>query len=122
MGPFLSLPPSVAHPSISAASADQYAVERLLSFYVIDAGVVSRASQLIPPSMPLLKDEKFMKDREQHTGRSWSKDAIEAMRPEAVVEMKGAFAFLEDTLLADGRDWILKTEKPSLADIEGTQY
>ncbi len=41
------------------------------------------------------------------------------MRPEALVEIRGAFELLEMTLLADGRDWILKTENPSLADIEG---
>ena len=34
------------------------------------------------------------------------------------MEIRNAFAFLETTLLADGRDWILKTYKPSLADIE----
>src|SRR3954470_19798735 len=43
---------------------------------------------------------------------------IERQRPEALVEVRTAFAFLETTLLADGRDWILKTNKPSLADIE----
>jgi hypothetical protein len=43
---------------------------------------------------------------------------IEKQRPEALAEIRTAFAFLETTLLADGRDWILKTNKPSLADIE----
>jgi len=42
------------------------------------------------------------------------------MRPEALVEMRSSFELLETTLLADGREWILKTEGPSLADIEGT--
>jgi hypothetical protein len=35
------------------------------------------------------------------------------------VEIKGAFTFLEESLLADGREWILNTKIPSLADIEG---
>lgn len=69
--------------------------------------------------MPLLKDPAFKKDRADMTGRSWDKDKVEMMRPEALVEIKGAFELLETTLLADGRDWILKTEGPSLADIEG---
>jgi len=70
--------------------------------------------------MPLLKDEKFTKDREDYTGRSWSKENIERGRPEALVEIKAAFEFLESTILADGREWILGVgEKgPSLADIE----
>jgi glutathione S-transferase len=103
---------------ISASSPDQQAMERLLEHWTIDNGLFIRASQLIPTSLPLLKDEKFTKDREQYTGRSWLKEDIEKMRPEAVVEMKSAFQFLETTLLADAREWILKTEGPSLADIE----
>jgi len=42
---------------------------------------------------------------------------MQAMRPEALVSIRENFAFLENTLLADGRDWILKTDAPSLADI-----
>ena len=78
-----------------------------------------RSSQLIPSNMPLLNDRNFTKDREDLTGRSWDKEKIEIMRPEALVEMRGAFDLLESTLLADGRKWVLKTESPTLADIEG---
>jgi hypothetical protein len=69
--------------------------------------------------MPLFKDPKFTEDRQQYSGGSWSKDKMEAIRPEALVEIKGALAFLEELLLADGREWILNTKTPSLADIEG---
>jgi glutathione S-transferase len=108
-----------SQPQISASAPDQKAIERLLEFWAIDNGLFARAAQLIPPSMPLLKDPKFTKDREDYSGRSWSKEDIEKMRPEALVEIKGAFELLETTMLADGRAWILKTEGPSLADIEG---
>jgi len=111
-------PSSTEHPSISATTNDQKALERLLSLWTIDAGIFVRASQLIPTSAPLLKDAKFTKDREQLSGRSWSAESIEKNRPEAVAEIKNGFAMLENTLLADGRDWVLGTEKPSLADIE----
>lgn len=47
---------------------------------------------------------------------------METMRPEAIAHIRDGFAFLEMTLLADGREWILKTDKPSLADIEGTPH
>ena len=40
------------------------------------------------------------------------------MRPEAVVEIRAAFDFLETTLLSDGRTLILGSEKVSLADVE----
>ena len=72
--------------------------------------------------MPLLNDPKFTKDREDYTGRSWEKNNIIALRPEALTHIRDAFVFLETGLLADGRQWVLKTEKTSLADIEGQSY
>ncbi|RDW61013.1 hypothetical protein BP6252_12396 [Coleophoma cylindrospora] len=111
-------PPSSKHPRISAAASDQAAVEKLLEAWVVDGGVFLRASQLIPTSMPLYKDEKFTKDRAQFSGKAWSLENVERMRPEALVEIRRAFTLLETTLLADGREWILNTDGPSLADIE----
>jgi hypothetical protein len=108
-----------SHRAIAAISPDHQALERLLECWAIDGGLFLRASQLIPSSMPLLRDQKFVKDREDYTGRSWSKTDIDRNRPEALVEIKRAFQLLETTLLADGRDWILKTEQPELGDIEG---
>lgn len=70
--------------------------------------------------MPLLKDPKFTQDREDYTGRSWSKENVERGRPEALVEVRGAFEFFEGVVLGDGREWVLGTkEGPMLADIEG---
>lgn len=105
--------------ALGARQGDQKAVEKLLEKWTIDGGGFVRAAQLIPPDMPLINDPKFTKDREDYTGRSWAKADIAKMRPEALAEMRDMFRFLEITLLADGRDWILKTERPSLADIEG---
>ena len=84
-----------------------------------DGGVFNRASQLIPASMPLLNDPKFTTDRQDFSGRSWEKSKIEASRPEALAHIRNAFNLLETTLLSDDREWVLKTEKPSLGDIEG---
>ena len=106
--------------ALGAAQPEQKAIERLLEKWIIDGGIFSRASQLIPPEMPLLNDPKFTKDREDYTGRSWAKSDMIKNRPEALAHIRDAFYFLETTLLSDGREWILKTEKPSLADIEGT--
>ena len=72
--------------------------------------------------MPLLKDSKFTKDREQYTGRSWSADNVKKMRPEALAHIRLEFDFLEKGLLADGREWILGTENPMLADVEGERF
>jgi glutathione S-transferase len=105
--------------TLGVSQPDQRAVQKLLEKWTIEAGVFARASQLIPTSMPLLNDPKFTKDREDFSGRSWGKEQLEAMRPESIAHIRDGFAFLEKTLLADDRDWILKTQKPSLADIEG---
>ena len=105
--------------ALGANEPDRKALEKLLEKWTVDGGVFVRASQLIPPDMPLLKDTKFQKDREDFSGRSWTQESIQRNRPEALAHIRDAFGFLETTLLADGRDWVLKTEKPSLADIEG---
>ena len=105
--------------SLGASQPDQKAIEKLLGKWTVDGGVFTRAAQLIPPDMPLLKDPKFTKDREEYTGRSWARSDVTKMRPEALAQMRDNFEFLETGLLADGREWVLKTAKPSLADIEG---
>lgn len=111
-------PPSSAHPSISASTEEQKGIEKLLEFWAVH-GLFTKAAALIPSEMPLLKDEKFRKDREDYTGTSWQPENLERGRSEALVEVRNAFELLETTLLADGREWILKTENPSLGDIEG---
>lgn len=105
--------------ALSASQPDQRALEKLFESWTIDGGVFVRASQAIPAEMPLLNDPKFVTDREDYTNRSWQKESIKAMRPEALAHIRVAFEFLETGLLADGRKWILKTDEPSLADIEG---
>ncbi|GME43403.1 hypothetical protein GTA08_BOTSDO12238 [Neofusicoccum parvum] len=104
--------------ALGASGSDHKAIERLLERWTVDGGVFARAATLIPASMPALQDPKFAKDRQDFSGRSWSKEAMQRARPEGVVHIRDAFALLESTLLADGREWILKTSGPSLADIE----
>ena len=104
---------------LGASEGDQQVLERLLEAWTIESGIFNRASQLIPADMPLLKDPVFQKDREDLSGRSWSKESILKSRPEALSVIRSAFKLLETTLLADGRNWVLKTDKPTLADIEG---
>lgn len=47
-----------------------------------------------------------------------SPEALAGARPEALAEIRDAAELLETTLLADGREWVLKTPGPTLADIE----
>ncbi|EXJ79857.1 hypothetical protein A1O3_08142 [Capronia epimyces CBS 606.96] len=104
--------------ALGATTPEGKAIQKFLEIWTVEAGIFVRASQLIPTSMPLLNDPKFISDREEYSGRSWNKDQIAANRPEAVAAIRNGFKFLETTLLADGRNWVLKTDKPTLADIE----
>lgn len=104
--------------SLGAKTGEHKAIETLLQQWT-DGIVFANAVLMIPTSQPILNNEKFVKDREEFTGRSWSKENIEKMAPAGLAEIVAAFQFLESNLLADGRQWILGTEKISLADIEG---
>lgn len=105
--------------TMGATEPDQKVVERLLEKWMIDGGIFMWAANLMPPEAPLLQDPNFAKDREDFSGRSFKPGDLVRRRPEALVHLRDAFQFMESTLLADGRDWVLKTSKPSLADIEG---
>jgi len=104
--------------ALGATTPEHVAIERLLERWMVEGPVFNRGVSLIPTSYPTMKDPTFTKDREQMTGRPWSKEELERGRPESIAYMKSCFGFFETTLLADGRDWILKTDKPTLADIE----
>lgn len=104
---------------LGATNSQDKAIEKLLEIWKIEAGVFVRGAQMIPSDGPLAKDKTFQKDREDFSGRPYSKEAVDRNRPEAVAAMRNYFNFLESTILADGRDWILKTDNPMLADIEG---
>lgn len=105
--------------TLGVSQTDQKAVEKLLEIWACEAGLLGRATQLIPTNAPFFDDKPFLKDREELSGRPWNREHQERNRPEAIAYFRNAFRFLETTLLADGRDWILKTDNPSLADIEG---
>lgn len=64
-------------------------------------------------------DERFQKDREDYSGRSWRMEDVERGRPEALVGMRGCWDLLEG-FLGDGREWIGGTKEVGLADVNGT--
>ncbi|KAK1979163.1 glutathione S-transferase [Colletotrichum cereale] len=109
-----------SRPRLGAAVPEQAAVERLLEALVIDGGVFSNAINALPTDLPMLQDPKrtWFKDREGYVGGKLSAETIQRGRPTAINEIRRMMELLETTLLADGRDWILKTDGPGLADIE----
>ena len=111
--------PSLPRLGITPGSNPEHALlERLLESFIVDGGVFVRAAQLLPSSLPLLRDPKFVKDRADFNGAKLSREQAAALRPEALNEIRRAMELLETTVLADGRDWLLGTKEPSLADIE----
>ncbi|KAI1485205.1 hypothetical protein F5X96DRAFT_691127 [Biscogniauxia mediterranea] len=131
-------PPSAAHPSLlsSVIPNQDRALAHLLSQHT--TSLYMRAAQLLPPAF--VSDPAFIRDRAALVGiniKSSGTDALASAplapenlakgRPEALAEVRNAMAFLEGTLLADGREWISsveletgdsKTKGPSLVDIE----
>lgn len=103
----------------AAENTEQRAIERLLEVFNVDGGVFAWAASLLPRELPIFKDPNFLKDRADFmSGRNMLAQKSPAAKPEALNDIRNVFEFLETTLLADGRDWVLKTERPSLADIE----
>ena len=99
-------------------SLEARAIQALLQKWVVETSVFSAAAALIPANSPVFENPAFIKDREDLTGRSWKKENLLRGRADAAVGLRGYFAFLEETLLGDGRKWILATEKPTRADLE----
>lgn len=118
----LLYPASPSHPALPTAfptSPFTAGMEKLLSSWAISS-LFWKAAALIPPESPLAKDARFRKDREDFSGTKFDAERMAKARNEALVDIRRAFEMLETTFLADGRAWILETETPSLADIEGT--
>lgn len=74
------------------------------------------ATALIPSNLPLMRDEKFVKDREDFSGRSYKKEDVDARRERALEKIRGFYSHTEK-VLSDDREWILG-DKMTLADIE----
>ncbi|KAJ4356704.1 uncharacterized protein N0V89_004740 [Didymosphaeria variabile] len=99
---------------------EQQFTERLLERYMVEGPVFQQAAGLVPSAF--LKDPTFAKDRKGFLGRDWTPEEMDERRPECLVFIKNLFDLLETTILADGRQWVLETERPSLADLQGETF
>ncbi|KAL1606293.1 hypothetical protein SLS60_003695 [Paraconiothyrium brasiliense] len=95
---------------------EQQFIERLLERYMVEGPVFQEAAGLVPSAF--LKDPIFAKDRKGFLGRDWTPEEMDEGRPECLVFIRNLFDLLETTILADGRQWVLETERPSLADLQ----
>ncbi|BFZ62964.1 hypothetical protein YB2330_004076 [Saitoella coloradoensis] len=71
-----------------------------------------------PASFPIFKNKQFLKDREAFSGRSWQPEHLAKVRPGALAEFKAYVDIIENEVLADGRDWVLGTEKCGMGDVQ----
>lgn len=103
----------------AAQGTEQRGIERLLEILNIDGGVFAWAASVLPRDLPMFSDPNFLRDRADFlNGVDINKGPSPTAKCEAINNIRGSLELLETTLLADGRDWLLKTEGPSLADIE----
>ena len=105
-------------PQLGATKGSDKALEHLLQTYSIDGGLFVNAFRVLPGNLPHLKDPVFLKDRSEFMGGKLTSEGMDKGRPEAINEVKAAFELLEHGLLADGREWVLGTDGPRVADIE----
>lgn len=103
-----------------ATTLEQKALQRLFQVFMIDSGFSRCIVQFILYKTRGMMDPEFIKDRtELMSGASFfPPEALEAMRPDTIRRVKDGFEFLEQTLLSDGRYWLLGTTGPTVGDIE----
>lgn len=76
---------------------------------------------LLPEDLPLMNEPNFLRDREDFFANpdyKWDGQSRKEQRPTSLRKVADMFSLLEETLLAEGRTWILGTPQPSLADNE----
>jgi glutathione S-transferase len=104
---------------LGAQAPFEKGVEYLLENWVIDGGPFWRTATLISPNADVMNDPEWIKDRSSMVGRPFNKDSLAAMRPEGLAHSRMYFNMVENTLMGDGRKYILNTLQPTLADIHG---
>ena len=112
--------PDIASRRLGAVKGADGFVEKLLEKYMIEGPVFSMVAGLVP--VEVAAEPTFNKDRQGMMGREWSKEELEDGRGECLNYVRNMFSFFEGTIFEDGREWVLGSEGPMLADIEGECY
>ncbi|KAK0658922.1 hypothetical protein QBC41DRAFT_287427 [Cercophora samala] len=104
-------------------SPEAKAITALLSTLTTSTNLFFRAAELLPSSLPVMKDPKFLKDRATFSSGFGQKHQTpeegQLSRGEALVEVQASVRLLEETILSDGREWVLGGAEPTRADVEG---
>ncbi|KAL5596828.1 hypothetical protein BROUX41_006488 [Berkeleyomyces rouxiae] len=106
--------PRLGNPS----TPEHKALQALLQRFTIDSGVFNQAAALLPLDLPVMKSDQWWKDRASLFTGKYSPETIRQARPAALSEMHESMMLLETTILSDERDWVLGTDRPTVADID----
>ncbi|KAG9187909.1 hypothetical protein G6011_05780 [Alternaria panax] len=106
--------------ALSPYTPTEIGIRKLFESWTIDGGIFANSVKMMPywQEASFLSNKAFVDDRQKLTGRRFTVEALEAGRPDGAQHLQQAFDMLETTFLADGREWILSTQEPSLADID----
>jgi glutathione S-transferase len=109
-------PDSALSPTMPA----EIGIRKLFESWTVDGGIFANAVKMMPywQEASFLSNKAFVDDRQKLMGRRLTAEAMKAGRPDGTQHLQQAFDMLENTFLADGRDWVLNTQEPSLADID----
>jgi glutathione S-transferase len=92
-------------------------LEHIFEAWVAQAGPFWKTAGCIPLSSPILQDAIWVADRAELTGGKFTKEALVKNRAECLAHLSIYFNMAEHNLLADGRNFIFGTEKPTLGDL-----
>jgi glutathione S-transferase len=98
-------------------SGSDKAIQRLLQDWMNDQ-IFSHATNCLPfERSPTASNSAFLDDRSEAFGRPFRIEDMIKKRPESYGYIRAMFQTLE-SFLEDGRDWIIGSAKPSVADID----
>ncbi|EXJ70022.1 uncharacterized protein A1O5_07095 [Cladophialophora psammophila CBS 110553] len=91
----------------------------LFENWLIDGGPFWRTAGLIPPTAEVMHDKEWLQDRANMSGRNFDIETLKQGRAECLSHARMYFNMMENELLADGREYLLDTPEPTLADVHG---
>jgi glutathione S-transferase len=106
--------------SLATSTTAEAGIRKLFENYSVDGGVFANTVRLMPywTEVGMLQNKVFLDDRQKLSGRRMTKELMEAGRPDGMQNIRQVFDLFETTFLADGRDWVLGTAEPTIADID----
>jgi glutathione S-transferase len=107
--------------TLTPSTPGEAGIRKLFENLSVDGGVFANVVRLMPywSDSGLLQNKVFLDDRQKLSGgRRMTKEAMEAGRPDGLQNIRQVFDLFESTFLADGREWILGTNVPTVADID----